>query len=166
MSVEAFAIASVRVAGGGTIGLCRLPGRFGSLGADLDHVAEWQPTVVISLTETAESAALGAGRLPAMLGARGTMWEQFPIEDFGVPTAAVNTQWPPLSKRLHALLDQGQKVLLHCRGGLGRSGMVAVRLLVERGGAFDAALLRVRAARPGAVETDAQMDWARGRRPA
>jgi len=38
--------------------------------------------------------------------------------------------------------------------------MIALRLLVERGEDASSALARLRAARPRAVETDAQLAWA------
>ena len=38
--------------------------------------------------------------------------------------------------------------------------MIALRLLVERGADPEAALKRLRAVRPGAVETDDQFAWA------
>ena len=52
-------------------------------------------------------------------------------------------------------------MLVHCRGGCGRSGMAVLRLMVEAGEAPEEALARLRAVRPCAVETEAQMDWAR-----
>ncbi len=51
----------------------------------------------------------------------------------------------------------GLGVLVHCRGGLGRSGMIVARLLAERG--ETAPIDRVRRARPGAVETEDQAAW-------
>jgi protein-tyrosine phosphatase len=69
------------------------------------------------------------------------------------------SSWPELADRLHALLDEGSKVFIHCRGGFGRSGMIAARLLVERGLDPAAALAHVRRARPGAVENAAQEAW-------
>ena len=48
-------------------------------------------------------------------------------------------------------------MLIHCRGGLGRAGTIAARLLVELGMRPDEAVRRVRDARgPGAIETPAQ----------
>jgi atypical dual specificity phosphatase len=71
-------------------------------------------------------------------------WAQrsnFPIEDFGVPAPAT------LRATLDAIasaLDQGERLYLHCRAGIGRTGTVAACWLVEQGlGAGDAlALLR------------------------
>ena len=44
----------------------------------------------------------------------------------------------------------------HCRGGLGRAGMISARLLVESGVEPEVAIAKVRAARPGAIETREQ----------
>jgi ADP-ribosyl-[dinitrogen reductase] hydrolase len=56
-------------------------------------------------------------------------------------------------------MQDGNRIVVHCRGGLGRTGVIAARLLIELGEAPDKALQRVRAARPGAVETPEQEDY-------
>ncbi|MEJ8827112.1 protein-tyrosine phosphatase family protein [Variovorax humicola] len=50
----------------------------------------------------------------------------------------------------------GQRVLVHCRGGLGRAGTVAACLLVEHGVTPTQAIERIRLVRPHAIETPAQ----------
>jgi ADP-ribosyl-[dinitrogen reductase] hydrolase len=68
---------------------------------------------------------------------------------------------------LRGKLRQGGRLLLHCAGGLGRSGTIAARLLVELNEAApEAAILAVRAARPGAIETPAQAAHVRAARQA
>jgi protein-tyrosine phosphatase len=62
---------------------------------------------------------------------------------------------------LHGILDSDGKVLAHCKGGLGRAGMVAARLLVERGVSPDEAIASVRRVRPGAIETGLQERYLR-----
>jgi protein-tyrosine phosphatase len=47
-------------------------------------------------------------------------------------------------------------------GGCGRSGTAALRLMVEAGENPKAALQRLRAVRPCAVETPEQFQWAAG----
>ncbi len=64
-----------------------------------------------------------------------------------------------IGPELHAALDRGEAILLHCAGGKGRSGMVAARLLAERGVAGESAIAAVRTARPGAIETVEQEWW-------
>ncbi len=157
--IEPFRIATLDAPKGGRLGLCRLPGRSGALDEDVAAIADWGASVVVSMTPREEMVGKGAGSLPDALRARGIEWLAFPITDFGVPDGA-SASWADLGPRLHAVLDRGGGVLLHCAAGRGRSGMVAMRLLVERGMKPAAALASVRAARPGAVETPEQERWA------
>ena len=50
----------------------------------------------------------------------------------------------------------GEDVYVHCKGGLGRAGTIAARLLVELGVSPKQAIADVRAARPGAIQTREQ----------
>lgn len=144
----------------GWIGICPLPGGFGDLQADLAAVFSWQPDTVVTLTERPEMIALGSEDLGRRIEAAGIGWVSLPIRDFGELDSTSAVQWPAVAKGLHRILDKGGKLLLHCRGGLGRSGMIAMRLLVERGETPEIALARIRSKRPGAVETDGQRAWA------
>ena len=51
------------------------------------------------------------------------------------------------------MLREGRNILVHCRGGLGRAGTIAARLLIEIGIDPKIAISEVRAVRPGAIET-------------
>lgn len=63
---------------------------------------------------------------------------------------------------LHERLLHGERLLVHCKGGLGRTGVVAAMLLVGRGVDVEEAIGAVRAARPGAIENEAQENYVRG----
>jgi hypothetical protein len=141
--------------GQGALGLCPMPGRSGAYAADLTVLQNWHPDLVISLTTGAELARI-APNLAADLAAASIAWRAFPIADFDIP----GEDWPSIAAAAHACLGAGGKVLLHCMGGCGRSGSVALRLMVETGEAAADAFTRLRAARPCAVETDAQYRWA------
>ena len=63
-----------------------------------------------------------------------------------------------MAPRLISTINSGGRVVVHCKGGLGRAGTVACLLLLE-GGALDTAekaIKWVRRVRPGAVESDVQ----------
>jgi hypothetical protein len=47
------------------------------------------------------------------------------------------------------MLDKGQSILIHCRGGLGRVGMSSARLLIESGVEPETAIERVRTGAAG-----------------
>jgi protein-tyrosine phosphatase len=57
---------------------------------------------------------------------------------------------------LRSILRNDSDVLVHCRGGLGRAGTIAARLLVELGMDPAKAIENVRAVRAGAIETSDQ----------
>ena len=144
----------------GIVGLSPLPGRTGDYSGDLQHLRDWQPAIVLSLTTMAEMVARGAGDLGNDLQDMGTRWMHLPIEDFGAPTPEVEEAWHFAARAALAATQGGGRVLIHCNGGCGRSGMAVLRLMVEAGEPPEAALARLRAVRPCAVETDAQMQWA------
>ncbi|EEE38298.1 Dual specificity phosphatase, catalytic domain protein [Rhodobacteraceae bacterium KLH11] len=146
--------------GGGTLALSPLPGRGGAYGADLDLVADWRPGLVLSMTTEIEMIQDGARNFGADIQARASRWIHLPIEDFGTPPAEVLDLWPRVSATVRQALSGGGRILVHCRGGCGRSGMVVLRLMVECGERPEEALKRLRILRPCAVETDAQMAWA------
>jgi protein-tyrosine phosphatase len=152
--------------GGGILALCPLPGRGGAYAADLAHLKEWKPSMLISLVTEVEFLAEGATTLGADISDAGSRWAHLPITDYGVPDEAFVEQWPEVRDAALAALRGGGRVLVHCMGGCGRSGMVMLRLMIEAGEAPDQALARLRQARPCAIETEAQMHWAKtGRVP-
>ena len=156
-------------AGGGAIGITFAPGKQQAdalsgvhrrdLAADLDVIAVWNAAVVITLVEQHELDALGIARLGTEVRRRHMEWHHWPIQDFGTPDAVFAEAWPARSASLRSLLACGARVLIHCKGGLGRAGMITARLLVDTGVAPATAIAAVRAARPGAIETEAQERW-------
>ncbi|MBI4883383.1 MAG: tyrosine-protein phosphatase [Actinobacteria bacterium] len=80
----------------------------------------------------------------------------FPIGDFGAPTLAVTDA---LLHELRLRLADDEHLLMHCAGGIGRTGTIAACLLIELGMNRDDALAHIRAHRPGAgPEVGAQID--------
>ena len=154
-----FVIYAVPVAGG-IIGIAPLPGG-ATYKQDLLHMKDWQPALVLSMTTQAEMVADDVEQLGADLQDLGTRWVHLPVPDFGVPEGATVVDWPKASKAALAALRGRGRVLIHCRGGCGRSGMAALRLMIEAGEEAETALTRLRTVRPCAVETSAQMRWAR-----
>jgi protein-tyrosine phosphatase len=83
-------------------------------------------------------------------------WRHLPIGDCSVPTLSFEKDWEKHGKEIRSLLRSGGDVVVHCKGGLGRAGMIAARLLVELGMSPDQAIREVRRARKGAIETSDQ----------
>lgn len=154
---------------GGMFGITIAPGKtqaYGfdgpharDLGADLDAVAAWNAAAVVTLMEEHELAQIRISEIGEEVRRRHMEWHHAPIVDVSTPDATFEAAWSALSARLRALVARGGRVLVHCRGGLGRSGMVVARLLVEDGMEAGEAMHAVRAVRPGAIETPAQERW-------
>ena len=157
-------IAAVNAPGGGVIGMTLCPGKIGpgnrhpwvrNLERDLDALDAWGCQCLITLMELHELIDyqvqdLGE-RARARYGESG--WLHLPIMDCSIPDAVWEEHWQIWHNPLHDRLDRGERVVIHCLGGLGRTGLVACRLLIERGMQPKKALEKVRAARHGAVET-------------
>ncbi len=151
---------------GGRLGITFCPGKSGEsvhgprwqrdLGMDLDRVKDWGACAVITLIEEHEFAMLGVPRLGAEVVARGMAWHHLPIVDVEPPDARFETAWTTVGPAIRQALDSGRKVLVHCRGGLGRAGTVAACILIEQGVDPQAAIQTVRSARSGAIETRPQ----------
>ena len=88
-----------------------------------------------------------------------------PITDFGVPSP---TQMQSILQSIQAALNQGGKVYVHCKGGIGRTGTVAATWLTEQGLDNEQALALLlqkwqsmdkRFEEPHTPETDAQRQF-------
>lgn len=92
----------------------------------------------------------------------GIVWLHAPIPDVSIPGPAFEMAWKTIGPRLTERLREGGAVVVHCRGGLGRAGMVAAKLITIMGEDPRAAIERVRAVRPGAIETPEQEAYVLG----
>jgi protein-tyrosine phosphatase len=87
---------------------------------------------------------------------------RFAIEDMNIPKEAEAAEYEALIESIVSRMRDGKNVVVHCRGGLGRTGMVAACVLVALGDhSADEAIVAVRAARRGTVQTRGQEDFVR-----
>jgi len=80
-------------------------------------------------------------------------WHYLPIPDVAIPGDLFEVLWEESGRRLRQTRAGGGRIVLHCRGGIGRTGTIAARLLTEFGVSAKEAIRMVRAARPGTIET-------------
>lgn len=151
----------------GSLGLTIAPGKQNvgmkflwrrDLATDLDRLRhDYGVDVLVSLIEESEFVQLKIPTLFSEVQKRGMRSLWFPIPDFGTPASLADLQ--PLVQKILLTVAQGQTVVVHCKGGLGRSGLVIAACLTILNYSAAEAFLIVRQARPGSVETRPQEDF-------
>lgn len=126
-----------------------------------DEILSWARSglqVVVSLLTAEETNELELTGEADRCQAKGIEFVSFPIPDRGVPGSGSETL--QFVRSVEALLVAGKAVGIHCRQGIGRSGLIAACLLVSSGVPPDAAFSRLTEARGFPVpETDEQRTW-------
>jgi protein-tyrosine phosphatase len=111
---------------------------------DLRDALRAGATHLINLTESRHDAA--------QFSRLGIVELHLPVKDFH----------PPAPEQVRAAIDFLARapgpVLIHCRGGLGRTGTLIACLYVSRGMTVEDAIARTRAERPGTIETKGQLE--------
>lgn len=150
----------------GRLGLTLCPGKKDPLNGwdrdlqeDLRVIRNWGASMIISLIEPHEFDLLQVPEFGDSAARVGISWIHLPIRDVDVPDERFESGWSAIRPEIHHRIGTGERILIHCRGGLGRTGLVAARILVERGCLPRDAVHRVRAVRPGAIETLAQEQY-------
>ena len=157
---------------GGLIGITFAPGKHQvgamsgnhrrNLAEDLEVIRNWGASAVVCLVTADELVDLKISTLGDEVSIRFMEFHHLPIQDYHAPDEIFEQNWPEASRRLRTLILSGNRILIHCKGGLGRAGTVAARLLVELGASPEQAIQDVRSARsPMAIETDEQEAWVR-----
>ena len=160
-AVEAELFNLLRVPPDGLLVLSAQPAKLCAVDLTLASYRQLGVRLVVSLLPGHEMATLGLQSLGQRCEAADMAWANCPIDDFAHPGPEFEKQWQKIARALHAFLNTGQGVALHCRAGLGRTGTVAARILIERGMSAALAIQLVRQARPGSIETASQEDYLR-----
>jgi ADP-ribosyl-[dinitrogen reductase] hydrolase len=150
----------------GVLGLTRCPGtaysfaRAGTggrgLAEDIEAIYAWGAKTVITLVEYQELQWLEVLDLGRLVGEAGMRWLHLPIVDCSAPNRAFEEIWDSVRPGVMSRLGAGERICIHCRAGLGRTGLVAGMILVECGVSPSLAIEMVRKVRPGSIETTAQ----------
>jgi len=126
-----------------------------------DEVAAWHRAgigAIVSLLKPEEESELGLENEKREAQAQGVEFISLPIEDRGVPDA--ETDLTSTLERLDGILSAGRNVVIHCRQGIGRTGLLAACLLISRGSLPKDAIRTLSAARGAPVpETSEQRRW-------
>jgi atypical dual specificity phosphatase len=117
---------------------------------DFAAMAQASLTWVVSLTEE----PLPAARLREF----GLQGRHFPIPDMGVPGIGPTAG---LCAEIVRWMASGERVVVHCHAGLGRTGTILAATLVWIGRSAEEAIAEVRAQNPRFIQSTAQLDFVR-----
>lgn len=95
---------------------------------DIEYYRTQGVTQVISLLLPEEIQKLEMAREPALCEALGIEFIHFAIKDMSVPEPA---RLKAFNADLQRLLEDGHHLAIHCHGGRGRAGIVAITLMIE-----------------------------------
>lgn len=113
---------------------------------------------LVCLMETEEMREVGLAREPDLCRENGIDYVHFPIRDRGLPASLEKTA--VLIKDLHAQIKSGKNTAIHCRAGIGRSGLIAACVLAAEGHTpAEAFQIVSRARKVDVPDTAEQRDW-------
>ncbi len=126
-----------------------------------DEVAGWQRAqihAVLSLLTPDEEHTLDLDKERAEAQARGLEFISCPIPDRQVPESQAEVV--SVVEQINSELSSGKNVVIHCRQGVGRSGLLAACLLVTKGYDPNTALEKLSKVRGVPIpETAEQRRW-------
>ena len=147
---------------GGKLGLTLLPGRADrgrDLDKDLQALKEQQVASIYCLVEKAELDYYGVADLLQRYRKSGFEAHHYAVVDQKVPSERETRE---MLESISARLDEGKNVVVHCVGGIGRSGVIGACYLKSRGLDSDAAIKTIKEHRSRrAIETQYQEDFVR-----
>ena len=130
-----------------------------SLDEALTTLKEAGATAVITAmpdTELAENQVTDMGPRCAH---HGLDWFHLPVADDSAPVDDFERVWAAQQDAIQTRLQAGERIAIHCKGGSGRTGLIAAVLLTSMGLSLVRAKAQVQALRPKALQHPVHAAW-------
>jgi len=141
----------------GRIGMTLCPGKYQpiswtggwdrQLDLDFEALKENGTLKLISLVTPEDMELLRVTELPEYAEASGIEWIHLPLPDTSVPTRKWLRRSVPVFTELQTSIAEGERVVVHCMGGLSRAGTFVAIYLYLRGYSMIEAIRKVRTER-------------------
>ncbi|WP_026959151.1 dual specificity protein phosphatase family protein [Aliagarivorans taiwanensis] len=140
--------------------LCPCPGtKDADLSSSLQQLSQANSGAVLTAMTSEELAANGVDAIGKTSVIFDMQWFHLPIEDDTVPGEEWEARFQGFLPRFKQLINSGVNLAIHCKGGSGRTGLIAARLLLEYGVELDEAIARIRTVRPNAFNLEKQQSY-------
>lgn len=144
--------------GNGSLSIMAKPAAGEQVDNQFSRIASTGINTIVSLLERDESSEVGLQDEETLATKHGMAFHSFPIKDFGYP--ASNVQFRVFSKSLFLAASNGENIVIHCRAGIGRSGLVTAGVLLHNNYSPLDAFKHISNRRGETVpETDEQRNW-------
>jgi len=130
-----------------------------SLKPALQVLKESGANAVITLMTEKELQALRLNDIGTVVKSLGMSWFYLPICDEQIPNEDFSLLWETAGPAIHRLLENEKSIAIHCKGGTGRTGVVAAQILLERGEALCKVVKKIQVLRPNAFNLTEQGEY-------
>lgn len=120
------------------------PGWYNDIEKDLDYLKDNGISTIVTLTEDPISFDQEKYHLNNIF---------FPISDMGIPTPRKAFE---ICSEIVSLIENGEKIYIHCKAGLGRTGTILSCCLVNMGRSSDDAIKEIRQINNAYIQTYVQ----------
>lgn len=116
-------------------------------------------TAVITVMPDSELAENQVSDMSSRCAQQGLAWFHLPVADDSAPADDFESQWATQHDEVLARLNAGERIAIHCKGGSGRTGLIAAVLLTSLGLPLSQAKAQIQALRPKALQHPVHISW-------
>ena len=151
-------IYQVELIGSGSLSVMAKPVSGEWIDDEFSGIRKWGIDRIVSLLESHEAYEVGLGEELTLASRFDMEFISFPIKDRGLPSSIQD--YLAFTKRLYHEAAGGLHTVVHCRAGIGRTGIVAAGVLLHCGFEPMEAFKHISAKRGVEVpDTNEQVEW-------
>ena len=112
------------------VGISPCPAGGRALKDELKMLLEEEEFCLVSLLTEKEEKRLGLSKEKALCKELGIRCIKFPIVDMSVPPYKI---YVAFIEHLYSISEEADRILIHCRAGIGRSSLIALGMMTRHG---------------------------------
>ncbi len=151
-------IYQVELIGSGSLSVMAKPVSGEWIEDEFSMISNWGINRIVSLLEDQEAIEVGLGMERQLAEKNGMEFVSYPIPDRGLPVSV--SEYLNFTRRLYREAVGGLHTVVHCRAGIGRTGLIAAGVLLHCGFEPKEAFEHISRKRGVVVpDTEEQINW-------